>query len=52
MDLFAYDAVALLVSLILQLSGVMNLLGWSIVAIYLFFTIGFGYFLLPQKKVA
>jgi hypothetical protein len=52
LDLCAYDAVALLVSLILQLSSVMNLLGWSIVAIYLFFTIGFGYFLLPQKKVA
>jgi hypothetical protein len=52
LDLFVYDAVALLASLIIQLSGGLNVLGWSIVAIYLFFTIGFGYFLLPQKKVA
>jgi hypothetical protein len=51
LDLFAYDAVALLASLALQLTGGLNLLGWSIVAIYLFFTLGFGYFLLPQKKV-
>jgi hypothetical protein len=28
------------------------LLGWGIVAVYLFFTVGFGYFLLPQKKAA
>lgn len=52
LDLFVYDAVGLLASLLIQLSGGMNLLGWSIVAIYLFFTIGFGYFLLPQGKVA
>jgi len=52
LDLFAYDAVALLATLALLFSGAMNLLGWSIVAIYLFFTVGFGYFLLPRKKVA
>jgi len=52
LDLFAYDAVALIASLILQVTGVLNMLGWSIVVIYLFFTIGFGYFLLQQKKTA
>jgi len=51
LDLFVYDAVALIATLVIQLSGGMNLLGWAIVAIYLFFTLGFGYFLLPQKKV-
>jgi hypothetical protein len=51
LDLFAYDLVALLATLIIQFSGGMNLLGWSIIVIYLFFTIGFGYFLLQQKKV-
>ena len=51
-DLFVYDAIALVATLLIQLSGGLNLLGWGIVAIYLFFTVGFGYFLLPQKKVA
>lgn len=50
LDLFVYDAVAFVAILLIQLSGGMNLLGWGIVAIYLFFTVGFGYFLLPQKK--
>lgn len=48
--LFIYDAIALVVTLIIQLSGGLNTLGWGIVAVYLFFTIGFGYFLLPQNK--
>jgi len=52
LNLFAYDAVALVVTLIFVLSGRLNPLGWGIVAVYLFFTIGYGYFLLPQKKTA
>ncbi len=48
--LFIYDAIALLVTLTIQLSGGLNVLGWGIVAVYLFFTIGFGYFLLPQNR--
>ena len=47
--LFIYDAVALVVTLILQLSGDINALGWGIVFVYLFFTVGFGYFLLPKN---
>jgi hypothetical protein len=43
-----YDLVNLFVSLHANLSGLMNLLGWGIVAIYLFFTIGFGYFLVRK----
>jgi hypothetical protein len=49
-DLFIYDAIALVVTLTIQLSGGLNVLGWGIVFVYLFFTIGFGYFLLPQRK--
>ena len=52
LDLFVYDAVGLLATLALQFSGTFNLLGWSIVAIYLFFTVGFGYFLLRRERVA
>lgn len=51
-DLFVYDGVALIAMLILQLSGAMNLLGWGVVFIYLFFTVTFGYFMFPQKKPA
>jgi hypothetical protein len=50
--LFVYDAVAFAAMLAIQLRGGMNLFGWGVVAIYLFFTIGFGWFLLPKKKAA
>ena len=50
LHLFVYDAVALLAVLIIQLSGGLNLLGWGIVFIYLFFTVGFGYLLLQEKR--
>ena len=52
LNLFVYDAIAFVATLLIQLSGGMNLLGWGIVAIYLFFALGFGYFLVPQKRVA
>ncbi len=50
--LCVYDAIGFVVTLIAQLSGVLGPLGWFAAAIYLFFAIGFGYFLMPQKKVA
>ena len=49
-DLFVYDAIAFVAMLLIQLSGGFNLLGWGIVAIYLFFALGFGYFLLPERR--
>jgi len=52
LDLFVYDAVGFFAALLIQLSGGLNLLGWGVVAIYLFFAVGFGYFLLPQREVA
>ena len=51
-DLCVYDAVAFVAMLLIQLSGGLNLLGWGIVAIYLFFAISFGAFLLPRQRVA
>jgi hypothetical protein len=50
--LCVYDAIGLVITLIAQLSGVLGPLGWFAAVIYLFFAIGFGYFLLPQKKSA
>lgn len=49
-DLFVYDAIGLIVTLVIVLSGGLNWLGWGIVVVFLFLTLGFGYFLLPQKK--
>ena len=51
-NLFIYDAIGFVVTLIIQLSGGLNVLGWSIVAVYLFFMLGFGYFLIPKTKPA
>ncbi|MFZ0534114.1 MAG: hypothetical protein WAM09_13125 [Anaerolineales bacterium] len=52
LGLCIYDAIGFVVTLIAQITGVLGPLGWFAMAIYLFFAIGFGYFLLPQKKVA
>ena len=49
-NLFVYDAIALIATLVLLLTGVLNWLGWGIAFVYLFFTIGFGYFALLKKK--
>lgn len=38
------DVIGVIVSLLGTLSGVMNALGWSAVGIYLFLTLGYGYF--------
>jgi hypothetical protein len=50
LHLFVYDAIALIATLIIQLSGGLNVLGWGIVFVYFFFTIGFGYFLVQEVK--
>jgi hypothetical protein len=43
--LFVYDLIAFVMTLFTVISGVLNPLGWLIVFVYLFFTVGFGYFL-------
>jgi hypothetical protein len=43
--LFVFNGLALVVSLVAQLRGVMNVVGWSAVVIYLLFTLGWAYFL-------
>ncbi len=45
LGLCVYDAIGFVVTLIATVSGVLNPLGWSAVIIYLFFALGFGYFL-------
>lgn len=49
LNLFVYDAIALVYTLIIQLSGGLNFLGWGVAFIYFFFTIGFGYLFYKEK---
>ncbi|MFH1010649.1 MAG: hypothetical protein V1784_05380 [bacterium] len=49
--LFVYDAIGFVVSLLTVLSGILNPLGWFVVAIYLFFTLAFGYLLTTKVSV-
>lgn len=43
-DLFIYDAIGVVITLIAIFAGRFSLMGWLIFAIYLFFAVGFGYF--------
>ena len=49
--LFVYDLIGFIVTAITVISRVLNPLGWLIVLVYLFFTLGFGYFLVKPPVV-
>jgi hypothetical protein len=48
--LCVYDAIGVIVTLVAIISGACNSLAWLVVVVYLFFALGFGYFLLPKRK--
>ena len=48
--LFVSDIIGVVLSVLGTLKGTMNISGWSLVVIYLFFTIGYGYFLFIKKN--
>jgi hypothetical protein len=50
--LFVYDGIGFIITLLALFAGVLDWAGWFIAALYLFLALGFGYFLLPQKKTA
>lgn len=52
LHLLVYDAIGFVVTLQAVLSGVLNVLGWGIVAVYLFFTVGSAYLLTPKRAAA
>lgn len=49
LDLLVYDAIGVIITLWVVFTGVLNALGWGIVVVYAFFTVGAGY-LLPREK--
>jgi hypothetical protein len=51
LDLLVYDAIGVVVTVHVVVSGVLNALGWAIVAVYLFFAVGSGYLLLGEQRL-
>jgi hypothetical protein len=49
LDLFVYDAIGVVITLLVIFAGVLNAVGWGIVVVYLFFALGSGYLLLKEK---
>jgi hypothetical protein len=47
-DLFVYDGIGVIITVAAILSGVLNMLGWGIVAVYLLFTAWSGVVLLKE----
>ena len=48
--LLVYDAIGFVVAFLATLSGIMNVLGWSVVLIYLVIALGFGYFVFRKPS--
>jgi hypothetical protein len=51
LGMFAYNTIGFVITLFANLSGVLGPMGWIAFVIYLFFAVGFGYFLF-QKKIS
>ncbi len=49
LDLLIYDLIGVVITSSVVVSGVLNVLGWGIVFVYLFFTVASGYLLLREK---
>ena len=49
LGLCVYDALGFIVTVITLLQGGLNWLGWGIAFIYLFFAVGFAFFIAPKK---
>jgi len=52
LDLLVYDAIGVIITLAVVLTGVLNVLGWGIVAVYGFFAVGSGWVLLKERPIA
>lgn len=51
LDLLVYDGIGVAITLWVVVTGVLNALGWGIVLVYAFFTVGSGYLLLKEKPL-
>jgi len=51
LDLLIYDLIGVVITFLVVVSGVLNALGWAILVVYLFFTVGAGYLLSKEKSL-
>lgn len=51
LDLLVYDGIGVAITAWVVVTGVLNALGWGIVVVYVFFTVGSGYLLLKEKQL-
>lgn len=49
LDLLVYDGIGVVITAWVVAAGVLNALGWGIVLVYVFFTVGSGYLLLKER---
>jgi hypothetical protein len=49
LDLLVYDGIGVIITLWVVVTGVLNALGWGIVVVYAFFTVGSGYLLRQER---
>ena len=49
--LFVYDLIGFIATTLTVIAGILNLLGLLIAFVYLFFTLGFGYFMVKTPEV-
>ncbi|MBI4720612.1 MAG: hypothetical protein HY770_05230 [Chitinivibrionia bacterium] len=50
LDLLVYDSIGVVITVAAVLSGVLNVLGWGVVAVYLLFTAGSGFVLFSGTR--
>ena len=49
LDLLVYDGIGVVITVAVVVAGVLNALGWGIVVVYAFFTVGAAYLVIREK---
>jgi hypothetical protein len=51
LDLLVYDAIGVIITVAAIVTGVLNALGWGVVLVYGFFTVGSAYLVMKEKGI-
>lgn len=51
LSIFISDVIGVIISIYGTLKGIMSLAGWSLVIVYLFFVLGYGYYLFVKNDL-
>ena len=52
LSIFISDVIGMIISVLGTLKGIMSLAGWSLVIVYLFFVLGYGYFIFVKNDLS